>query len=277
MGRALITGASAGIGAAYARRLAADGRDLIVVARRAQRLDELADEIEGRHGVGVETIVADLAAPEDLLRVAQRAAGDDVDLLVNNAGINGYGPFADVDPAILAQVVALNVTAPLALTRAAVPGMLARGHGAVINVASLLAFAGSLAPDPLPQRATYAGTKGFMVAFSRTLAAELADDPVHVQVVCPGLTATEFHLTSGTDPVQGTAPPGQPHAMAPEAVVEASLRGLGFGEVVCIPGLDDVDALERLEAVESELRQGSRRELAERYLDTAGPTRSAGR
>lgn len=266
-GTAVVTGASSGIGAAYARRLAAEGHDLVLVARRADRLRALAAELTGRHDVRVETVAADLSEAGDLDRVARRAAGDDVGLLVNNAGINGYGPFAETDAALLEKVMAVNVVALTRLARAAVPGMLARGRGAVVNVASTLAFAGSLPPGPLPVRAVYAGTKGYVVTFSRTLAAELEGAPVRVQVLCPGLTATEFHLTQGRDPVPGDA--ARVHddgGMPAEDVVTASLRALETGEVVCVPGLVDGEAVDRIAAAESSLRASATGTLAPRYL-----------
>jgi short-subunit dehydrogenase len=265
MPTAVVTGASAGLGVLFARRLAERGHDLVLVARRADRLEELAATLREEHGVAVEALRADLAAPADLERVAARAAGEDVALLVNNAGINGYGPFEEADAAVLARVVAVNVTAVLVLARAAIPGMLARGEGAVINVASLLAFAGSIPPDPLPARAAYAGSKAFVVTFTRTLAAELEGTPVRAQVLCPGYTATEFHLASGHDPVAGRAPAEQPGAMAAGDVVGASLVALDTGEVVCVPGLDDPTAVDELIVAELGLRAGSRRELAARY------------
>jgi short-subunit dehydrogenase len=261
-GTAVVTGASAGIGEVYARRLAERGYDLVLVARREPRLRALAAELGG------EALVADLADERDVGRVAERVAADDVTLLVNNAGINGYGPFGEVDEGLLTKVITLNVTVPTVLTRAAVPRMLERGRGAVINVASLLAFAGALSPDPLPYRATYAGTKGYVVTFTRTLAAELAGTPVRVQVCCPGYTATEFHLTAGEAPVSdavAAAKPDEPRAMSPEDVVTASLAGLDAGEVVVAPGLEDPTALDRLIAAEAELRGGSQPVLAARY------------
>jgi short-subunit dehydrogenase len=191
-----------------------------------------------------------------------------VTLLVNNAGINGYGSFPRVDVGLLNKVIALNVTVPTLLTRAAIPGMLARERGAVINVASLLAFAGALPPDPLPYRAVYAGTKGYVVTFTRTLAAELAGSPVRVQVCCPGYTATEFHLTQGVTPVsdaEAAGKPDEPHAMSAEDVVTASLAGLDAGEVVVAPGLEDPSALDRLTSAEAEFRGASRPVLAARY------------
>lgn len=261
---AVVTGASSGIGAVYARRLAGRGWNLVLVARRAQRLDDLAAALSG---VEVETITADLAKPADLDRVAARVAGDDVALLVNNAGINGYGPFTDVEPAVLQQVLAVNVVAPTVLSRTALPGMLTRGRGAVVNVASLLAFASAMPPDPLPYRATYAGTKGYVVTFTRTLAAELGDGPVQLQVLCPGLTATEFHLATGMESVGGREE--RVHAdggMPAEDVVAASLVGLARGELVCVPGLADPAALEQLTEVEALVRSASRSTgMAARY------------
>lgn len=266
-GTALVTGASSGIGAEYAVRLARRGHDLVLVARRADRLEALAGRLREEAGVAVEPVVADLAHPSDLARVAERASADDVALLVNNAGINGYGPFAEVDAGLLAKVIAVNVTAPTILTRAAVPGMLARGRGAVVNVASLLAFAGDLPPGPLPHRAVYGGTKGYVVAFTRTLAAELADTPVRVQVVCPGLTATEFHLGTGEAPVPGEARVHGDGGMLAADVVTASLAALETGEVVCVPGLTDAGAVARLADAELALRGGSGTTLAPRYRD----------
>jgi short-subunit dehydrogenase len=262
MGTAVVTGASAGIGAEFARRLAERGFDLVLVARRAERLDGLAASLP----VEVEPLVADLAAPEDADRVAARVAEDDVTLLVNNAGINAYGPFTEADPAVLAHLLALNVTAPTLLSRAALPGMVERGEGGIVNVASLLAFAGALPPDPMPWRSTYAGTRGYIVTFTRTLASEVeaVGAPVRLQVLCPGYTATEFHMTNGTDPVS-EAPPDEPHAMTAADVVKASLAALDAGEVVCVPGLEDPSAIDVLVEAEAGVRAGARREVAARY------------
>lgn len=264
-GPALVTGASSGIGALYARRLAERGWPLVLVARRESRLSALAESLG--EATQVETLPADLARSDDLHEVTRRAA--DAALLINNAGINGYGPFAEQDADLLQRVLAVNVTAPTVLARAALPGMLARGGGAVVNVASLLAFAGALPPDPLPHRAVYAGTKGYLVTFSRTLAAELAGTPVVVQVLCPGLTATEFHLTAGDVSVPGEEERiHDSGGMPAEDVVTASLAGLRTGEVVCVPGLADDAALARLTDVEREIRRASRSGLAQRYVET---------
>ncbi|WP_329459456.1 SDR family NAD(P)-dependent oxidoreductase [Streptomyces sp. NBC_01497] len=271
-GTALVTGASSGIGFAYAERLAALGHDLVLVARREHRLALQAGRLRAEHGIRVEELPADLSDAGALARVSERAGRDDVDLVVNSAAINGYGPFAEGDPALLAKVVALNVTALTALSRAALPGMLERGRGALVNVASLLAFSGSLPPSPggLPQRAVYGGTKGFVVTFTRLLAAELADTPLRVQLLCPGLTATEFHLTRGEEPVSGDTP--RVHAiggMPVGDVVAASLAALRTDESVCVPGLDDPAALDRLVSAEWGIRRAAGAALAPRYRDEA--------
>lgn len=250
MGTAVVTGATAGIGAEFARRLAERGHPLVLVGRREHRLGALAGEL----GVPAEILPVDLADPAGLAAATERAAGDDVEVLVNSAGINGYGPFAEADPAVLGAVLALNVTATVQLSRAALPGLLARGRGAIVNVASLLAFAGARPPEPLPYRATYAGTKGFVVAFTRTLAAELADSSVRVQVVCPGYTDTEFH--------GGETKPG---AMSARDVVRASLVAMDRGEVVCVPGESDPAALDRLAAAEAEILEADFSPPAARY------------
>ncbi|MFD0687929.1 SDR family NAD(P)-dependent oxidoreductase [Actinomadura fibrosa] len=264
-GTAVVTGASSGIGLHYAERLAGQGWDLVLVARRAERLEETAARLRGGDGIRVETLVADLADAGDQARVAERVAAPDVDLLVNNAGVNGYGLFAEVDPSVLRRVLDVNVVALTALTRAAVPGMLARGRGAVVNVASLLAFAGALPPGPLPRRAVYGGTKGYVVTFTRTLAAELAGSPVTVQVLCPGLTATEFHLAHGHEPVAGEHRVHDDGGMPVDDVVTASLEGLRTGEIVCVPGLTDPARLEALGEAEAGIRGSSTGRLAARY------------
>ncbi|OKI74469.1 SDR family NAD(P)-dependent oxidoreductase [Streptomyces sp. CB02414] len=257
---ALVTGASSGIGAAYARRLAKRGWNTVLVARRANRLDDLAHRLRAEGATTVETLVADLSAPGDLARIAERAAGEDIGFLLNNAGINGYGPFAELEPPLLRKVLDVNVLAVTVLTHAAVPAMLSRGHGTLVNVASQLAFAGSLAPGPLSERAVYGGSKGFVVTFTRTLAAELAGTPLRVQVLCPGLTATEFHRSRGREPVPGRESAVHEEGGAPVGeVIDASLASLDAGDVVCVPGLDDNSPVTALEQAELALRAAARR------------------
>jgi uncharacterized protein len=259
---ALVTGASAGIGEAYARELARRGYDLLLVARRAEWLDELARELRGDHGAAAEAIVADLSDGEGIRFVEDAiAATDRLQLLVNNAGFAGYMPFVDLPPDTAEALIGVHVLATTRLTRAALPGMLERGVGAIVNVASMLAFAASVPPDPLPRRATYAGAKAFEVAFTRTLAHELAGTGVKMQVLCPGVVRTEFHEVAGMDVSRTNLP-----RMEPDDVVRASLAGLDAGDVVCSPALDDPALLERLAEAEVALfRAGTGGGLASRY------------
>ena len=194
-----VTGASSGVGQAFACRLAADGWDLAITARRGDRLSALAERLAGKHQVSVQVHVADLADPGDVTELKRVVAAAEPDLLVNNAGFAGYREFRDVDPQVVADLVGVHVLAVSRLARAAIPGMIARGSGAIINVASLLAFSGSVPPQPLPCRAVYAGAKAFQVAFYQALAGELAGTGVQVQVCCPGLIDTEFHAVAGMD------------------------------------------------------------------------------
>jgi uncharacterized protein len=192
-GLAMVTGASSGIGEAYAERLAADGWDLVVVARRQERPEELAARLAEAHGVMVRAIRADLSSPDEIRQVYAEIDAAPVGMLVNNAGLGGYMPFAELPPAQAEELVHLSVLAPVLLSRAAAAGMLARGSGSIINVASLLAFSGAVREPFLPERAVYAGSKSFLVTFSQILAAEVADRGVRVHVVCPGLVRSEFH------------------------------------------------------------------------------------
>jgi short-subunit dehydrogenase len=258
-GLAVVTGASSGIGEAYAQRLAADGWNLIVVARRRERLSELAARLTDAHAVTVQAIQADLAHPDEVQRVCGEIAAVPVDLLVNNAGLAHYMPFADLPPARAEQLVELNALAPVLLTRAALTGMLARSRGTIINVASLLAFSGATQAAFLPKRAVYAATKSFLVTFSQVLAEEVRDSGVRVQVVCPGVVRSEFHSRQGLD--MSDVP-----RMQPSMVVEASLADLAGGGVVSVPGLADTAALARLDAASRELVSAARTaELPARY------------
>ncbi len=226
-GIALVTGASAGIGAAFAERLAREGYGLVVVARRGDRLEALAAGLEASHGTRTEVLVADLCAPADLRRVEERAAADDITLLVNNAGFGTFGPLSGLDPDREEEEIALNVTALVRLTRAALPGMLARKHGGIINVSSLAAY------QPGPFNATYAATKAFVNSFTEAVHEEVRGSGVTVQALCPGFTHTEFQGRAGVDTRQIPERAFQ----TPEQVVDASLAALRRGRAVCIPGL----------------------------------------
>jgi short-subunit dehydrogenase len=230
-GTALITGASSGIGAAFARQLAARGCHLILVARRADRLQALASELQARHSIKAEVLPADLANEPDLVRVEARLrACPDLTLLVNNAGFGAGGLFHQIDPAKQLGMIQVHVVATTRLTRAALPVLVERGHGGVITVASIAAFAA------LPASAMYGATKAWQVAFSRALAGEVRDAGVRVQALCPGFTYTEFHDTPEFKDFDRRAIPGFMW-MSSEAVADASLRALERDRMLCIPGL----------------------------------------
>ncbi|HWY64682.1 MAG TPA: SDR family oxidoreductase [Rhizomicrobium sp.] len=235
---ALITGASSGIGAVYADRLARRGYDLILVARNAKRLSTLARRIENETGRTVETVVADLTATEDLHRVEGiLRTNPHVSLLVNNAGLGAVAPLVEADIDKMEGMIDLNVTALTRLTYAAVPGLVARGGGTVINIASVVA----IAPERL--NGVYGATKAFVLAFSQSLDHELRDKNIRIQAVLPGATATEFWDIAGK-PVHEL--PSE-IVMSAEDMVDASLVGLELGEVVTIPALADKAEWDRYE------------------------------
>jgi uncharacterized protein len=270
---ALVTGASSGIGAAFAERLARDGYDLILVARRRGRLETLAERLRDEAGAEAKPLVADLADAEALSQVEAHLAGDErLALLVNNAGFGGYCPFVEVEPKVVDELIAVHVRAVTRLTRAALPGMVRRRKGAVINIASLLALSGALPPNPLPYRAVYAGAKAFILAFTEALSGELGQSGVHVQACLPGLVDTEYHAVAGRDLSK------MPPMMHAADVVAASLAALAHAEVVCVPGLDDASLLERLADVRrTVLMSANRPALAPRYrssVETAMPAAS---
>ena len=226
---ALVTGASSGIGAAFARRLAGLGYNLILVARRADRLEAFAGELRRAFGVQVTVVAADLTRDEDVARVeAVIRERPDLDLLINNAGFGVEGKFhaAPIGPQL--DMIQLHVLTPIRLTRAALEGMVARQRGGIINVASLAGFMA------LPGNASYCATKGYLITFSKALALELAGTGVHVQALCPGFTHTEFH-----NDLQRFDKVRMPAIlwMSADAVVEASLKALARRKVICIPGV----------------------------------------
>ncbi len=260
--RAVITGASAGIGAAFAERLAAGGHDLVIVARRRDRLEELAERLQGNYGVKVEILCADLTHADGLAEVIAAVEIDkSLALLVNNAGFGGYRPFASIDPRTIDKLIGIHVLAVARLTRAALPGMIRRRGGGIINIASLLALSGSLPPVPLPHRATYAGAKAFLLAFTQALAGELIGTGVRVQVCLPGLVKTEFHT------IQGIDISSHPPMMTADDLARASLSALARDETVCIPALADASLFDKItEAQVALLRTAAAQpRLAERY------------
>ncbi len=224
---ALVTGASSGIGATFARRLAAAGSDLVVVARRQDRLETLAAELSSAHGVAVETIVADLCDPDQLATVEDRLRSGDrpVDLLVNNAGAGGHGSYASLDVDDVEAMVRLNLLAPARLTSAALPGMVARGSGGIVNVSSISG------EQPIPFVAPYAATKAFLTSLSESLHEELRGTGVSVTAVLPGFTRSEFHDRAD----MGRSIP-RALWMTSEAIVDAALVAVAKGQAVCVPG-----------------------------------------
>ncbi|HVZ71281.1 MAG TPA: SDR family NAD(P)-dependent oxidoreductase [Polyangia bacterium] len=242
---ALVTGASSGIGAAYAAALAGRGYDLILVARRGDRMGEVAAPLRA-NGAAVEVVEADLGSEDGVARVAELCRARPLELLVNNAALAHYAPFAQIQADRAREVVQVNTVALVELTHAAVPGLVARGRGAVINVASLLAWSGRLRAGRMPQRALYAATKSFVVTFTQILAGELEGTGVKAQVVCPGLVVSEFHTRQGLDL---SALP----RMAAADVVTASLVDLDAGVVVCLPSVEDPSGLDRAAAEEAKI------------------------
>jgi short-subunit dehydrogenase len=229
-GTALITGASTGIGAIYAHRLAKRGYDLILVARNHDRLRTLASRLTAETGRTVETIAADLNNKSDLTRIEETLRQDaSIALLVNNAGVGGTAPLLNSDVDKMEQMIELNVVALTRLTYAAVPGFVARGGGAIINIASIVA----VAPEIL--NGVYGGSKAFVLAFSQSLKHELADKNIKIQAVMPGATATEFWGIAGT-PVEHL--PNE-IVMSAEDMVDAALVGFDNGEFATVPALPD--------------------------------------
>jgi hypothetical protein len=229
-GRAVITGSSSGIGEEFARRLAAEGFSLLITARRRDRLTALAETLGRDHGIETEVWTADLSRTEDIRRLAERLRSlDDLDILVNNAGFSTVGPFAEADPEGQLAVINTQISAPVALTRAALPAMIRRRRGLVVFTSSTSAFM------PSPGSGVYIPAKAFLVSFAKTLAPELEPAGVRVQALCPGYTRTEFHDDTAFDGLKDFLP-GWVWGTS-QKVVEASLRGARRGEMVIIPGL----------------------------------------
>jgi len=259
---AMVTGASSGIGEAFAERLAENWWDLVLVARRRDRLEEVEARLTSDHGISTRVAEADLADSDQLDALCAEVAETPLGMLVNNAALAHYMPFSELPPVQARELVQLNVLAPVLLTRAALAGMVERGNGTVINVASLLAFSGSWEAPHLPQRAVYAASKSFLVTFTQILAGELRDSGVRVQVVCPGVVRSEFHSRQGLDL---SAVP----RMEPLAVVDASLLDLERGLVVSIPGADVETALDDVDAAQGKLMGTTRTvELPDRYRES---------
>jgi short-subunit dehydrogenase len=229
-GTALVTGASSGIGAIYAERLAARGFDLLLVARDQERLEAAASKLRAEHGVQVEVLKADLTQKNDVLKLEQRLRSDSsISLLLNNAGVAADGLLANADMDQLERLIQLNVTAVTRLASAAAASFAKAGRGTIINIGSVVAL--------FPERfnATYSASKAYVLSLTQSLNAELDGTGVKVQAVLPGVTRTEIWERSGIDATQ------IPAEMVMEAgeMVDAALSGLDQGELVTIPSLPD--------------------------------------
>lgn len=249
LGTAVITGASTGIGAIYADRLARRGYDLVLVARSTGRLQTLAERLRATYGRVVRTVGADLTKDADLRRVEALLRDDaGITLLVNNAGVGGAGPLLASDVDKMQDMIALNVTALTRLTYAAAPGFVARGKGGFINIASIVA----IAPEAL--NGVYGGSKAYVLAFSQSLRHELGDKGVRVQAVLPGATATDFWEIAGVP----LAHLPKEWVMRADDMVDAALAGYDQGEFATIPALEDGAKWDAYEAA----RQAMRPELS---------------
>jgi short-subunit dehydrogenase len=241
---AVVTGASSGIGAVYADRLAKRGYDLVLVARRLDRLESLAKKIEAEHGVHVEALQADLAKDGDVAKVERLlAVNPAVHILVNNAGSARFEPLAQVPVEDSLAQIALNITALTRLTHAVLPAFLNRNEGAIINVASVLSIHAWKASS------VYSGTKGFVLNFTRGLQDELANTGVKVQLVNPASTATEIWDIAGI-PLATLAPE---NVMTTENMVDAALAGFDMGEKITWPSVADVSLWEKYDEARSKL------------------------
>ncbi len=260
---ALVTGASTGIGAVYADRLAHRGYDLILVARDKARMEALAERLRAETGRMVEVLPADLTDRGQILHVAARLADDPaITLLINNAGMSMTGNLLEVDPVEAERLIALNITAPTLLAGAAGKAFVARGAGAIVNLASVLA----LAPEMFD--GVYSGSKAYWLNLSQSLAAQFGGKGLYVQAVLPGATRTEIWERSGKDVDSFPAE----MVMEVDDLVDAALAGFDARETVTIPPLADAD-LPRFEAMQAQRASLagvlSRRAVADRYREPA--------
>ena len=256
-GLAVITGASSGIGAIYADRLARRGYDLLLVARSQERMADLAKKLASETGSNVEILPADLTDSKDVAKLEQILREDSrVTVLANNAGLGATATLLSSNEADITRMIALNVEALTKLTYAVVPSLVKRGAGTIINIASIVA----IAPERL--NGVYGGTKAFVLAFSQSLRNELSNTGIKVQVVLPGATATDFWRTAGK-PIEYLP---QEIVMSAEDMVDAALAGLDQGEFVTIPALPDAGQWESYEAARQALMPNlSRAKPAARY------------
>ena len=259
-GVAVITGASSGIGAAFAEQLASEGYPLLLVARRKDRLDQAAADLSARHGVKVETLVADLVDPEGLAGLEARLRAGGVAMLVNNAGVGGLGPTAASTPDKMQDLIRLNIVALTRLSHAALEGFRKAGAGVLVNLGSVIAFA------PSAGGAVYSGTKAYVLNFTRSLQMEYVGSDIRIQVLMPGPIRTEFFSSQGLS--DAIFP--EESFLSAEQLVAAALAGLAKGETVTTPTLANSETWDAMEAARgrymSEVVSGA---VAPRYLGPA--------
>ena len=257
-GTALITGASTGIGAVYADRLARRGYDLILIARNGKLLKELADSLSATTGRNVEALPADLTNRADLLKIEERLKSDpSITTLVNNAGFGGVSTLLDSKLDEMENMVELNITALLRLTKAVLPGLLERKNGAIINISSIVAI------NPELLNGVYSGTKAFVLNLTQSLHKEVSDKGIQMQAVLPGATASEFWDRAGIGGHQNL--PSE-IVMTSEEMVDASLAAFDRGELVTIPALPNVADWDNFNAARVALYPNlSHKHSAERY------------
>lgn len=265
-GTALITGASSGIGAVYADRLAHRGYDLILVARNRERLNDLAGRLSSETGRAIEVIAADLNDKSDTAHIEHLLRTDSrITLMLNNAGFGAAAPLLASDVNKMTEMINVNITALMRLAYAVVPGFVARGKGTIINIASVA----GIAPEVL--NGVYGATKAFVLAFSRSLDRELSNKGIRIQAVLPGATATGFWRTAGI-PVEKL--PGET-VMRAEDMVDAALAGLDRGEVFTIPSLPDIEDWKTYEAAREKLLPNLSKQVpAARYRASDGAASS---
>ena len=225
---ALVTGASSGLGAEFARRLAARGHDVTIVARRVDRLEAVKAEILASHPVTVDVVPADLATQTGRKAIASLLRQRSPWILVNNAGFATRGALADLDAARERSEVEVNVLTVQQLTAAVLPGLIAAGTGGIINLASTSSF------QPIPYMATYAATKAFVLSFTEAIAEEVRGSGVRVMALCPGPVRTEFDSIAGTQDHMRLA---APMIMDPDRCVSVALKAFDRGSTVCVPGI----------------------------------------
>ncbi|GAA5193594.1 SDR family oxidoreductase [Rugosimonospora acidiphila] len=256
-GIAVVTGASAGMGAVYADRLARRGYDLLLIARDKSRLEAVAAKVTAGTGRSAEVLAADLADPAQLAKVEERLRTDEsISLLVNNAGGTVFGPLAQADPSELEDLITLNVTSLTRLTTAVLAGFTRRGTGTIINLSSALAF------NVLPVSAVYSGTKSYVVAFTQALQQEFAETGIRIQTVFPGAVRTDFWTGSG---IEVSAFP-QEWVMSADDAVDAALAGLDAGEPMTLLSLPDIADWDKFDAARQAMIPNLSRSVpADRY------------